>query len=111
MTGPSTAVESFLLERVEAGQIPGAVWIVAGPGGALSEGAVGHAVLVPDREPAALDTIYDLASLTKPLVTSFLCLRLRRELGLSLDQVAQANIDKLASRLERNQIQGEGDYR
>src|SRR4051794_30031339 len=33
------------------------------------------------------------------------------ELGLSLDEVAQANIDKLSSRLERNQIRGEGDYR
>lgn len=33
------------------------------------------------------------------------------ELDLSLDDIAQANIDKLASRLERNQIQGEGDYR
>jgi NTP pyrophosphatase (non-canonical NTP hydrolase) len=33
------------------------------------------------------------------------------ELGLSLDDVAQANIEKLTSRLERNQIQGEGDYR
>lgn len=33
------------------------------------------------------------------------------ELELSLDEIAQANIDKLASRLERNQIQGEGDYR
>lgn len=33
------------------------------------------------------------------------------ELELSLDEIAQANIEKLASRLERNQIQGEGDYR
>ncbi|HZQ07454.1 MAG TPA: nucleoside triphosphate pyrophosphohydrolase family protein [Anaerolineae bacterium] len=33
------------------------------------------------------------------------------ELDLSLDEVAQANIEKLTSRLERNQIQGEGDYR
>jgi NTP pyrophosphatase (non-canonical NTP hydrolase) len=33
------------------------------------------------------------------------------ELDLSLDEIAQANIDKLTSRLERNQIQGEGDYR
>jgi NTP pyrophosphatase (non-canonical NTP hydrolase) len=33
------------------------------------------------------------------------------ELDLSLDEIAQTNIDKLASRLERNQIQGEGDYR
>ncbi len=33
------------------------------------------------------------------------------ELNLSLDEIAQANIDKLMSRLERNQIRGEGDYR
>jgi len=33
------------------------------------------------------------------------------ELDLSLEDIAQANIDKLTSRLERNQIQGEGDYR
>ncbi len=33
------------------------------------------------------------------------------ELNLSLDDAAQANIEKLTSRLERNQIQGEGDYR
>src|SRR5215470_6349179 len=33
------------------------------------------------------------------------------ELNLTLEEVAQANIEKLASRLERNQIKGEGDYR
>ncbi|MCC7162575.1 MAG: nucleoside triphosphate pyrophosphohydrolase family protein [Anaerolineae bacterium] len=33
------------------------------------------------------------------------------ELNLSMEEIAQANIDKLASRLERNQIRGEGDYR
>ncbi len=33
------------------------------------------------------------------------------ELNLSLDDIAQANIEKLMSRLERNQIRGEGDYR
>jgi NTP pyrophosphatase (non-canonical NTP hydrolase) len=33
------------------------------------------------------------------------------ELDMSLDEIAQANIEKLSSRLERNRIQGEGDYR
>ena len=33
------------------------------------------------------------------------------DLGLSLEEVAQANIDKLFSRLERDQIRGEGDDR
>lgn len=33
------------------------------------------------------------------------------DLGLSLEEVAQANIDKLFSRLERGQIRGDGDNR
>jgi NTP pyrophosphatase (non-canonical NTP hydrolase) len=33
------------------------------------------------------------------------------ELDVSLDDVAEANIDKLRSRLERGAIQGEGDHR
>ena len=33
------------------------------------------------------------------------------ELGLSLEEVAAANIEKLFSRLERGQIRGEGDDR
>lgn len=33
------------------------------------------------------------------------------ELNMTLDEVAEANIEKLSSRLERNRISGEGDYR
>ena len=33
------------------------------------------------------------------------------ELGLSMNEVAEANITKLFDRLERNKIKGEGDYR
>ncbi len=33
------------------------------------------------------------------------------ELGLSLDEVAESNLSKLTSRLERGQIGGEGDER
>ena len=37
--------------------------------------------------------------------------QLATELGLELDQVAQANLDKLASRAARNVIAGSGDTR
>lgn len=37
--------------------------------------------------------------------------QLATELGLELEQVAQANLDKLASRAARNVISGDGDLR
>ena len=37
--------------------------------------------------------------------------QLATELGLELDQIAQANLDKLASRAARNVIAGSGDQR
>jgi NTP pyrophosphatase (non-canonical NTP hydrolase) len=37
--------------------------------------------------------------------------QLASELGLELEQVAQANLDKLASRAARNVIAGDGDHR
>ena len=33
------------------------------------------------------------------------------DLGLTLEEVAETNLDKLFSRLERGQIQGDGDHR
>ena len=37
--------------------------------------------------------------------------RLSDELGISLEDVAKTNLDKLRSRLERNKIKGSGDNR
>ncbi len=37
--------------------------------------------------------------------------QLATELGLSLDEIASLNIDKLYSRFDRNKISGEGDNR
>lgn len=53
-----------------AGQIPGAVVTIGARGRILFEGAFGARTLAPEREPATLDTLYDLASLTKPIATA-----------------------------------------
>ena len=47
--------------------------------------AVGEAVREPLEIPATADTIYDLASLTKPLVTGLLCARSLESGALELD--------------------------
>jgi CubicO group peptidase (beta-lactamase class C family) len=71
--------------RIEAGDFPSAVYVVAEHGRAIFAEALGNAVRQPKTYPACLETIYDLASLTKPLVTGFLCARLIELSELTLD--------------------------
>ncbi|HEY3174627.1 MAG TPA: serine hydrolase domain-containing protein [Candidatus Polarisedimenticolia bacterium] len=96
-------VEEYLSARVEAGEIPGAAWAVAGPEGILQEGAAGDAVVLPERIAAAPSTIYDLASLTKPLVTSFLFLKLGEDLGLTPGAPARRYLPEL-DRIDKRDI-------
>lgn len=65
-------ISAFLSERIAAGDFPSAVYLVAERGQVCFRDALGHAVREPTERLAALDTIYDLASLTKPLVTGLL---------------------------------------
>ncbi|MGH9868392.1 MAG: serine hydrolase domain-containing protein [Candidatus Polarisedimenticolia bacterium] len=94
----SRPLDSFLDERIDRGDIPGGVYAVAGPEGILDEGARGLAVTGDAPVTATLDTIYDLASLTKPLVTSLLYLALSEELGLP----AGTPVRRLVPAMDRN---------
>lgn len=73
MSKPANSISEFLSGRVQAGDFPSAVYVVAEAGEAVFADAIGNAVVEPSRIPASLDTIYDLASLTKPLITGLLC--------------------------------------
>lgn len=78
-------ISALLTNRIAAGDFPSAVYLVSERGRIYFAEALGNAVLEPYRISAALDTVYDLASLTKPLVTGLLCVR-RIELGeITLD--------------------------
>lgn len=70
---PETNMSALLGDRIEAGDFPSAVYLIAEAGRLVFAEALGHAVVEPYRIAASLDTIYDLASLTKPLVTGLLC--------------------------------------
>ena len=75
-----------MLDRVRAGDFPSAVYLVAEKGHPVFAGAVGEAVREPSEIPATEDTIYDLASLTKPLVTGLLCARSLESGALALER-------------------------
>lgn len=75
MPASSDLISQFLAERIAAGDFPSAVYLIAEGGRAVFADALGQAVVKPQRIAATFDTIYDLASLTKPLITSLLCAR------------------------------------
>jgi CubicO group peptidase (beta-lactamase class C family) len=78
-------IAGLLDEQIKAGDFPSAVYLVGEDGQVIYTGALGNSAVEPYRIANKLDTIYDLASLTKPLVTGMLCAR-RIELGeLTLD--------------------------
>lgn len=78
-------ISGFISERIAANDFPSAVYLVAEKGEIVFQDALGYAVVEPEKIEARLDTIYDLASLTKPLVTGLLCAKLyeREEFSLS----------------------------
>ncbi|MBK8304535.1 MAG: beta-lactamase family protein [Chloracidobacterium sp.] len=78
-------IATFLNERIEAGDFPSAVFLVAEKGEIVVHEALGYAVVEPERIEAKKDTIYDLASLTKPLVTGLLFARLVEQQVVGLD--------------------------
>jgi CubicO group peptidase (beta-lactamase class C family) len=85
MVARNEQLSALLQQHIDAGEFPSAVYLVAERDEIVYADALGYSVIEPYRVANKFDTIYDLASLTKPLVTTLLCSR-RIELGeLTLD--------------------------
>ena len=68
----SEIISGYLQSEIMRGSFPGAQYIIGEDQQVIAEDALGCALVEPERVPATLDTIYDMASLTKPLVTALL---------------------------------------
>jgi serine-type D-Ala-D-Ala carboxypeptidase len=79
------AVDKEVTAGVENSVFPGAVVLVGQSGKVLYRGAAGWRSLDPTRTPLHEDTIYDVASLTKPLATTVAIMQLVKERKLRLD--------------------------
>jgi CubicO group peptidase (beta-lactamase class C family) len=86
MSQPDADINALLAERIAAGDFPAAVYLIGEDGRVRYADALGDAVRVPVRHAATLDTIFDLASLTKPLVTGLLCALMCERGALELDR-------------------------
>jgi CubicO group peptidase (beta-lactamase class C family) len=91
----SDPIAKAMLAAVEGGVFPGAVLLVRLRGRTVFHQAFGSAALKPVREPARLETIYDLASLTKPLATATALLRLVQDGRVSMDDPLQRHVGEL----------------
>jgi uncharacterized protein YbbC (DUF1343 family)/CubicO group peptidase (beta-lactamase class C family) len=68
--GRLARVDRLVEEAIGAGQLPGAVVLVGRGDEIVYQKAFGNRAVVPAREPMTLDTIFDLASLTKVVATT-----------------------------------------
>src|SRR5687767_9812791 len=64
------AIEALVLEDIAQKRLPGAVVLVGHRNRIVYQKAIGHRALIPTREPMTINTIFDLASLTKPIATT-----------------------------------------
>jgi CubicO group peptidase (beta-lactamase class C family) len=91
---PNEAVSAMLRARIAAGDFPSAVYVVSAAGHVLFADALGDAVREPARHAATFETIYDLASLTKPLVTGLLSALLYERGRIELDAPVARYLDE-----------------
>lgn len=78
-------VDDFLQREIDLGSFAGASYAIGTVSGLEREHALGRAVSVPLRIAATPDTIYDCASITKPLITGTLVLQAVAEGRIALD--------------------------
>ncbi|HEY4117780.1 MAG TPA: serine hydrolase, partial [Byssovorax sp.] len=84
---PFAAVEAAMRAAVDRGEVPGAVCVVVRHGSVVARVAVGERAA---GEPMTVDTVFDLASLTKPLAT-----------GLAVMQLVDAGRVRLDAKVAR----------
>jgi uncharacterized protein YbbC (DUF1343 family)/CubicO group peptidase (beta-lactamase class C family) len=65
-----SAVDAVINQSIQEGTIPGAVLLIGHNGRVVYRKAYGERSIEPRREPMTLDTIFDLASLTKVIATT-----------------------------------------
>lgn len=69
-------VDAVIEEAIADSVIPGAVLLVGRRGKVVYHKAYGRRAWVPSEEPMTLDTIFDVASMTKPIATAASVMRL-----------------------------------
>jgi uncharacterized protein YbbC (DUF1343 family) len=65
-----SGIDRLVAEALAENKLPGCVVVVGRASGVVYQKAFGARALLPEREAMTLDTVFDLASLTKPMATA-----------------------------------------
>jgi CubicO group peptidase (beta-lactamase class C family) len=80
-----TGIDRVITEEIAKGNFPGAVVLVGQQDNIVYWQAFGNEVVDPCEEPAGKNTIFDLASMTKPIATAASIMILRDRKAIELD--------------------------
>jgi uncharacterized protein YbbC (DUF1343 family)/CubicO group peptidase (beta-lactamase class C family) len=86
----SAALHAAVEQSVREGLIPGAVVVIGHDGKIVHRKAYGSRALGPAREPMTLDTVFDIASLTKVVATTPALMKLFEQGKLRIDDPVTA---------------------
>ena len=88
-------IDRLVAEALAQGKLPGCVVAVGRASGVIYQKAFGSRALLPEREAMTLDTIFDLASLTKPIATATALMVLAEQGKVDLDTRASRYLPEL----------------
>ncbi len=86
------ALDNILQDAVRKNEIPGAVVLVGHEGRVVYRKAYGSRALVPKREAMTLDTVFDVASLTKVVATASSVMKLVEQGKLRISDLVTRHI-------------------
>jgi uncharacterized protein YbbC (DUF1343 family)/CubicO group peptidase (beta-lactamase class C family) len=100
--GNFTAVDALVQQQISAEAITGAVLVVGHDGHIVHQKAFGLRAVTPRREPMTLDTIFDLASLTKVVATTPSVMRLLQYGQIRLEEPFSRHISEFGANGKEN---------
>ena len=94
---PADQVQRVVTEGIQAGKCPGAVIAIGFDGQTVFQDAFGNRQVEPTKVPMTEDTIFDLASLTKPIATATSVMILADQGKLSIEDPVSQYLPDFAS--------------
>ena len=92
-----TRIDRVVADGLRRGNMPGCVVRVGYQGEVIFEKAFGNRHVKPEKSPMTVDTVFDLASLTKPIATATSILKLSEEGLIDLDAPASKYLPEFNS--------------